>query len=231
MGLHCDTCSQLALVQKSWQNPSQGVGARLPVPPFLGELGNSRIHRQRDKLLMPKGKGRSKFKKETYCRLENYTDLKSIIMARAIESKQRMRKAVPGRNWRVNKEAPPWTPRKRSGLQQFVMCWRVIIGGLQSKTFAIRHRLEVVFSGALLLGRFSISRLVWLAVHRHDWVPWWFNKIYPEYSTEDVDELLTGNLASLTPPLTMLINCLLEIQIQGSTGLMSTGSRSGTCAL
>ena len=77
------------------------------MPPFLGELGNSRIHRQRDKLLMPKGKDRSKFKKETYCRLENYTDLKSIIMARAIESKQRMRKAVPGRNWRVNKEALP----------------------------------------------------------------------------------------------------------------------------
>lgn len=37
---------------------------------------------------MPKGKDRSKFKKETCCRLENYTDLKSITMARAIESKQ-----------------------------------------------------------------------------------------------------------------------------------------------
>ena len=55
---------------------------------------------------MPKGKGRSKFEKETCCRLENYTDLKSITMATATESKQKMRKAVPERNWRVNKEAP-----------------------------------------------------------------------------------------------------------------------------
>ena len=55
---------------------------------------------------MPKGKGRSKFKKETCCRLEDYTDLKITAKATATESGQKTRKAAPERNWRANREAP-----------------------------------------------------------------------------------------------------------------------------
>ena len=217
--------------RKVGKTPHRRVGSRPPVPPFLGELGNSRIHRQRDKFLVPKGRTEVNFKRKHVADWRTILTWKSITMATATESKQKMRKAVPERKWRVNKETPLWTPRKRSGLQQFVMCWRVVSGSLQSNTFAICHRLEVVFSGALLLGSFSIPSLVRQAVHRHDWRPWWFNQIYPEYSTEGIDELLTGSLVSLTLPLTMLTNYLLEIQIQVSTGLMRTGSWSGTCAL